>query len=125
MKRKGKRRVWLRLVLAAPILTVGMALLCAWLMLRGSVGEEQIGWVVGGIASLCAFALSLYTALCVPRKKLLWGTMTAIGYGFALLLGNLLFFGEAYGELSGVILPAFFGGIAASLLGTLRSRKIA
>ena len=125
MKRKGKRRLWLRIVVAAPLLTVGLALLCAWLMLKGSIREEQIGAVVGGIAAMCAFVISLYTALCVPRKKLMWGLATAIGYGFSLLLGNLLFFGEAYGELLGVILPVFGGGMAASLLGTLRSRKIA
>lgn len=125
MKRKGKRRLWLHIAIAAPILTVAMALLCAWLLLKGSLQEEKFGLVVGVIGGFCAFLLSLYTALRVPRKKLLWGMITALSYGAALLLGNLLFFGEGYAELGGVLLPVLGGGAVASLLGALRSRKIA
>ncbi len=125
VKRKGKQRLWLHIAIVAPILTVTMAMLCAWLMLRGSLQEEKFHLAVAVIGGLCGFLLSLYTVLRVPRKKLLWGMVTSISYGMALLLGNLLFFGESYGELGGVLLPILGGGAAASLLGTLRSRKIA
>ncbi len=125
MKRKGKKRLWLHITIAAPILTLALSVLCAWLMLKGSVHEEKLGLMVGIVAGVCASLLSLYTALRVPRKKLLWGMVTAISYGAALMLGNLLFFGEGYAELSGVLLPALGGGAVASLLGALRHRKIA
>ena len=125
MKRKGKKRLWLRIMIGAPILTMASALLCGWLMVNGKVGEDRMELVVGLIAGGCAFLLSLYTSICVPRKKLLWGMATAFSYGAALMLGNLLFFGEGYAQLTGVLLPTFGGGIIASLLGAAIHRKIA
>ena len=125
MKRKGKQRLWLRIVIAAPLMTFAMALLCAWLMLKESVPEEKIGILVVVIAGSCAFLLSLYTVLKVPRKKLLWGGVTALAYGMFLLLGNLLFFGESYAGLDGVLGSVLCGGAVASLLGAMRHRKIA
>lgn len=125
MKRKGRKRLWLRIAIAAPLLTIALALLCAWLILKGNLQEEQLGWMIGVIGGVCAFALSLHTAMTVPRKKLLWGMVTAISYGAMLMLGNLLFFGEGYGGLGGVLLPVLGSGTAASLLGALRNRKIA
>ena len=125
MKRKGKQRLWLRIMIGAPILTMAAALLCGWLMVNGKVCEDRMGLAVSAIAGGCAFLLSLYTSVSVPRKKLLWGMVTALSYGAALMLGNLLFFGEGYTELGGVLLPTFGGGIIASLLGAAIHRKIA
>ena len=125
MKRKGRRRLWLHIVILAPILTVVLSVLCAWLMMKGSVGEGQMELLAGAIGGACAFLLSLYTAIRVPRKKLLWGMVTAFGYAMALLLGNLLFFGVGYGNVGTVILPVLGSGAVASLLGALRHRKIA
>ena len=125
MKRKGKQRLWLRIMIGAPILTMAAALLCGWLMVSGKVGEDRMGLVVSMIAGGCAFLLSLYTSVRVPRKKLLWGMVTACSYGVALMLGNLLFFGEGYAELGGVLLPTLGAGAVASLLGTSVHRKIA
>lgn len=125
MKRKGRRRLWLHIAIVAPILTVAFSMLCAWLMLKGSIGEEQMEMFVGAIGGMCAFLLSLYTALRVPRKRLLWGMVTALGYAMALMLGNLLFFGEGYGNVGTVVFPVLGSGAVASLLGALRHRKIA
>jgi hypothetical protein len=94
-------------------------------MMKGSVGEGQMELLAGAIGGACAFLLSLYTAIRVPRKKLLWGMVTALGYAMALLLGNLLFFGEGYGNVGTVTLPVLGSGAVASLLGALRHRKIA
>ena len=125
MTRKGRRRLWLHVTVAAPVLTVALSMLCAWLLLRGSVGEERLEMLAAIVGGVCAFLLSLYTAIRVPRKKLLWGMITALGYSVALMLGNLLFFGEGYCDLGGVLLFVVGGGAVASLLGTLRHRKIA
>ena len=125
MKRKGKgssasKRTAIAAMLAAPILTVGMCLLGAKLMLSDSIAETHFPMLCSVIAGSVSFVLCLLVSLRVPRKKFLWGMMTALCYACALLMGNLLFFGVGYGGFSVVLLPLFGGGMLASLLGMRR-----
>ena len=130
MKRKGKgssagKETAITVMLAAPILTLGVTLLCAKMMLSGSIREEQLSTVCGAIVGIVSFVLCLFVAVRMPQKKFLWGMLTALGYACALLLGNLLFFGVGYGGFAMVLLPLFVAGILGSLLGTKRHGKYA
>lgn len=130
MRRKGKgsgkaRSIIIQLVIAMPLLSIALALLCAKLMLGGSMHEEQMSLMAGVIAGTVSFLLCLYSAIRMPQKKILWGMLTAAGYACMLLLGNLLFFGVGYGNFACVLLPVFGAGLLASLLGAAKKRKFA
>ncbi len=130
MKRKGKgsgagKKTAITVMVAAPILTIGLTLLCAKMILSGSISEERLPILCGAIVGIVSFSLCLYVAMRMPQKKLLWGMLTALCYACALLLGNLLFFGVGYGGFAMVLLPLFVAGILGSLLGTKRHGKYA
>ena len=130
MKRKGKgsaagKKTAIVAMIAAPLLTLGLSLLCAKMMLSGSIKEEQLPTVCGVIVGIVSLALCLFVSLRMPQKKLMWGMLSAVGYACALLLGNLLFFGVGYGGFAMILLPLFGAGLIGSLLGTRRHGKYA
>ncbi len=130
MKRKGKgsaagKKTAIAAMIATPLLTLGLSLLSAKLMLSGSIKEEQLSTVSGVIVGIVSFVLSLLVALRMPQKKLMWGMLTVSGYACALFLGNLLFFGVGYGGFATILLPLFGAGFVGSLLGTRRHGKYA
>ena len=128
MKRKGKksaRGIILQLVIAMPLLTILFALLSAKLILKETIREEQAGICVCVLTGTVAFVASLYSAIRMPQKKMLWGGLTAIGYLCLLLLCNLLFFGIGYGHVLQITSSVIGGGLVGSFLGALKHRKYA
>lgn len=130
MKRKGKgsttgKKTAILAVLAALVLTLGLSLLCAKMMLSGTIREEQLSVACAGIVAIVSFVLCLIVSMRMPQKKLMWGMLTALGYACALMLGNLLFFGVGYGGFAMILLPLFGAGLIGSLLGTKRHGKYA
>lgn len=128
MSRKGKSKtkgIAIRVLIGLPILTLLLALGAAKLILGGSIGEERMGACACAIAAVVAFSASLYVAACMPQKKIVWGMMTAATYGIFLLLGNLLFFGVAYGSVLPVLSCVLGAGLLGSFLAAIRRRKYA
>lgn len=128
MKRKGKknaRGLVFQLAIAMPLLTILLALLSAKLILKETIGEEQAGLCVCVLTGLVAFVTSLYSAIRMPQKKMLWGGLTAIGYLCLLLLCNLLFFGIGYGHVVMIASCVIAGGLIGSFLGAIKHRKYA
>lgn len=121
---KGSASVVWRFLLAI-FLTIGLALLCAKLILSGTIGMELLELCAGVISGTVSMLLSLITVKKSPRKKLLWGLTASAAYYLALLVSNLLFFGI---EFMGVLYSAawvFGGGILGTLLGQIKVRKYA
>lgn len=128
MSRKGKSKtkgIAIRVLIGLPVLTLLLALGAAKLILGGSIGEDRMGACACAIAAIVAFSASLYVAACMPQKKIVWGCMTAAIYGFILLLGNLLFFGVAYGSVLPVLSCVFGAGLLGSFTAAIRRRKYA
>lgn len=129
MKRKQKKRRsgnrWLRILLLIPILTVGLAMLTAELIVTGTVAEDAVPSLALGISTAVGLCLGLAGALASPQKKLLWGLLAALLTAMAFLLGNLLFFGVAYGRVLPGIGATLGGGVLGALLGTKRRQKYA
>lgn len=113
------------LAVAAPLLTVALALLGAKLILSGALKQERMTAVACGIAGTVALLSSLYAALRATQKKLVWGMLTAGGYACALLLGNLLFFGEGYGSILPILTACLCGGVLGSFTAAMKRRKYA
>lgn len=121
---KGSTSVIWRLLLVI-VLTMGLTVLCAKLILSGAIGMELIDLCAGVISATVAMLLSLITTKKSPRKKLLWGLTASAVYYLALLVSNLLFFGI---EFVGVLYSAawvFGGGLLGTLLGQIKVRKYA
>ena len=115
----------LTLAVAAPLLTVTLALLGAKVMLSGMVGQERLTALACAIAAVVALLAGFYAARRAPQKKLLWGMTAAIAYACALLLGNLLFFGEGYHGVLPVVGCCMGGGLLGSLTAAAKRRKYA
>lgn len=130
MKRRGKRphttrSIILQIVLAAPCLSVGFAMILAKMILGGIIGEGEAYAGVCLIGGLVAFLLSLYCAVRMPQKKALWGLAATGWYALSLPLGNLLFFGVSFGRSLPILLTVVGGGLLGSLLGGGKRRKFA
>ena len=124
MRKKG-RGVIIQLAVALPLLTVLLSLGCAELILSEVIGEEKIELLACILTGIVAFAASLYAAIRSPQKKLIWGMLTALGYGCCLLVGNLLFFGIGYGRILPIMSSVLGAGLLGSLLGAAKRRKYA
>ena len=111
------------LAVAAPLLTLALALLGARLMLSGMVGQERLTALGCAIAALVALFVGLLAAQRAPQKKLLWGLAAAGCYACALLLGNLLFFGEGYHGVLPIVGCCMGGGLLGSLTAAAKRRK--
>ena len=128
MKRKGKksaRGIVLQLVIAMPLLTLLFALLSAKLILGETIGEGSAQACVCVYTAIIAFILSLYCAIRMPQKKVMWGALTAVGYLCLLLISNLLFFGVGYGHILQIAACVLGGGLPGSFLGAVKRRKYA
>ena len=127
MKRKGKgSKPWLLPFAAMPILTVIFSVVAAKLILSGALDENGLEWCAAGIAGIVSFLICIYSAVIAERKKFLWGMATATAYACLLLLGNLMFFGNGYGQNIFTICAAvILGGFLGTLLGGTKRRKIA
>lgn len=125
-KRMGKTKATvLRLAVALPLLTVALSLAGAKLMLSGLIGQEHLLAAACVIGGLVALAAGFYAARRAPQKKLVWGMVAAGGYVCALLLGNLLFFGEGFGAILPVAGCCIGGGFLGSLTAAAKRRKFA
>lgn len=116
----GKGRgVFITCSILAVLLTFGLALLCAKLILSGVLDESRGVLCANVITCVVSFILAMIIARHSPRRRLLWGIVTAAIYFLSLLMGNILFFGIRF---SGVLQSAgwILGG---GLLGSLLKRK--
>lgn len=113
------------LAVAAPLVTVALALLCAKLILSGMLKQEAITAAACGITGVVALLCGFFAARRAPQKKLLWGMLAALGYACALLLGNLLFFGEGYGAVLPIVGCCMAGGFLGSLTAAAKRRRYA
>ncbi len=128
MSRKGKRgyrRVIIQSILAMPVLTVLLSFVCAKLIVSGVISEKSVAVCVFSIGGITSFLVSWYAAMRMPQQKALWGFATACVYAGLLLLGNLLFFGVAYGAVLPLLSVVLGTGTMGSLLGVLKRRKYA
>lgn len=129
MNRKGKRNkgknplkgslLWM------PVLTLGLCLLGAKLILQGMIPEEKAGIIGLFIAGVVAFVGGRMSGRRVGEQRLLWSVGTAAAYGCLLMLGNLLFFGVAYHAIGGMWICVLLGGILAGMLPYKKKGKIA
>lgn len=121
MKRKTK--LWWKLCLAAPILTLALAAGMSKMILSERIPEGAIPITAPMIAGVVALVLGVWCASATPQKKLLWALATVTGYACALMLGNLLFFGVGYADV-GKILGAVFGcGVIGGVIGSAKRQK--
>ena len=128
MKGKEKGRTGKKLlpvIIAMPILTILLSLGGAKLVLSGAINQERLKVLVYGITGVVAFVLSLYTALRSPQKKLLWGVGTAGVYFLALLLCNLLFFGEGFQGILPILGCTMGAGVFGGFAGAGKRKKYA
>ena len=127
MKRKGKgSRPWILPLIAMPVLTVALSVLGAKLILSSVISEAAMMWFAALVPGIVSLLLYAYSALQAARKKFLWGMAAALVYACLLLLGNLLFFGEGYGNnIPAVCGAVILGGILGSVLGGGKRCKIA
>ena len=127
MKRKGKGSgIGFGFLLFMPILTILLALLFSKLILSGVIPEKGISWCACVIVGVVALLLCLFSSMKSAQKKFLWGMTTACIYACLLLLGNLLFFGVAYGgNVPAVLATVLLSGMLGSLLGCKKRRKFA
>lgn len=130
MGRRGKRKqtvvsIITQILIAMPILTIVLSLLAAKIILSGTIREANLMGCVYTIGAIVSFLLSLYCALRMPQKKLIWGSAVVVLYAVMLLLGNLLFFGIGYGRMLPTLSAVLLGGIAGSLLGSVKRSKYA
>ncbi len=128
MSRKGKkgyRGVVVQCLVAMPVLTLLLSFVCAKLIINGLIQEERIDICGYVIVAIISFLVSIYCAIRMPQKKAMWGIGASVSYAVMLLMGNLLFFGLGYGEVTSVILGVFAGGVPGSLIGALKRRKYA
>ena len=126
VKKSSKTKMTvITLAVAAPVLTLALALLGAKLMLSGMIGQERLTMLACAIAALVALLCGCFAARRAPQKRLLWGMLAAAGYACALLLGNLLFFGEGYGAILPIVGCCMAGGFLGSLTAAAKRRKYA
>lgn len=124
-KEKKSGRLIFLLVVTMPILILLLSLGTAQLILSGMIPEaatEAAVLVIGGVS---AFTISLICGLRVPQKKFLWSVVTAAGGGCAMLLGNLLFFGDGFGKVWPMLLTVMASGLLAGILAAGKRRKYA
>lgn len=129
MKRKAEKRKsgsrWPKILLLIPVLTVGMAMLGAQMIVSGAVPETSVQTLAVIITAIVGLCLGLLGAVVSPQKKLLWGLLAALLTAAALMLGNLLFFGVTYGHVLQGVGAALGGGLIGALLGSKKRKKYA
>lgn len=131
MKRKGKGRgsknfpkPW-RPVLWIPALAIGLCMLCAKFILWGKISENVITYIPCALWFLIAMFCGFRGAKIAVGKKFLWGMTNAIAYGFMLMIGNVLFFGEPFSQMGMGILWILAGGVIGGILANFKKSKIA
>lgn len=129
MKRKTEKRKhgskWPKVLLLIPVLTIGLAMLGAKMIVSGAVPETSVNTLAVIITAIVGLILGLLSAIVSPQKKLLWGLLAAVLTAAALLLGNLLFFGVAYGKVLPGLGATLGGGVIGALLGSKKRKKYA
>lgn len=121
--KKNTKGFWIFLMIAIPALTILTALAGAKLILSGALPETMLQLIVCIGTGLVALVLSMFGAYRADRKKFLSGMLFAVGYIAALLLSNLLFFGEGYGTILPNVIAVLTGGAVGSVLGGGKRRK--
>lgn len=123
--KKRTKGFWIFTAVATPLLTILTALGGAKLILSGAVPETKLELIVCIAIGLVATVMAMFGAYRAERRKLFHGMLFAAGYLAILLLSNLLFFGEGYGQILPNAAAVSAGGIVGSLLGGGKRRKIA
>lgn len=111
--RKHSGTIWV--VLAAMIVTIGLSMAGAKMILSGAMKEDAVGMIACGIAAITAALCAVCSAARAARRKLMWGMVGAIGCVGALLIGNLLFFGDRFEGVLSIFLSCLVGGLLGSL----------
>ena len=124
-KRKRQTMPMTSAIIWMPILTLGLALITAKLILQGIMAESQGRGAVFAIAFLVSCVGALITRKRCVKASLLWCLGTSVAYACILMLGNLLFFGVAYEGVGGVWLAVLLGGLIAALLPKKKKGKFA
>ncbi len=125
-KKSGKTKTTVTvLAIAAPLLTVALALVSAKLILGGTLKQESITAIACVITAAVSLLCGFFAARRAQQKKLLWGIAAAGGYACALLLGNLLFFGEGYDGILPIVGCCLGGGVLGSLTAAAKRKKYA
>lgn len=127
MKKKetSAKGIIIPIIIAMPILTLLLSLAGSKLILSETLPEGATKWMPLVITGIVSVILSLFAAIKMKQKKLMWGIGTSCAYLVILLISNLLFFGEEYQgilPIAGVILGCGFLG---SLIGAGKRRKFA
>ena len=128
MIKKGKgntRSIVTQILIAMPLMSIILSIIAAKMVLSGTIQEANFMICVYAIVGLVSFLVSMYCALRMKRKKVLWGMATACGYMVMLILGNLLFFGVGYGEILPTCAVVLSVGCAGSLIGAMKRRHYA
>ncbi|MBQ7870909.1 MAG: hypothetical protein IJ357_02095 [Oscillospiraceae bacterium] len=128
MKRKAEKRKhsgskWPRVLLLIPVLTVGLAMLGAKLIVSGTVSETAVQTLAILITAIVGLCMGLIGAAVSPQKKLLWGLLAALTAVLAMILGNLLFFGVTYSRILPGVGATLGGGVLGALLGSKKRKK--
>ena len=126
-KRRGSRNphhLW-KPMIWMPILTLGLCLLGAKMILWGKLPEKAITWLPAAIPCTVSLCGAFAGAKEAPRNRFFWGMLFALSYGCILALGNILFFGEHFSDIGNRFLWITAGGVAGSLLANMKKSKIA
>ena len=128
MKRKqtGKGSAGILIcILLILILTMGLALLFAKLILSEVIAQKNLQLCASAIALMVSFVTGMIGAKKTERRKFLWGISSCGILFLVLLISNLLFFGVSFQNVPMIGAGILVGGIPGSLLGKKKVRKYA
>lgn len=110
-------------MIATPALTILTALAGAKLILSETIPDNAAETVACTAIGVVALILSMFGAYRAGRKKFVAGMLFAAGYAAALMLSDLMFFGEGYGAILPNMISVLTGGVIGSLIGGGRRRN--
>lgn len=103
--------------------SVGLAMLCAKLVLSGLIKEAWMGWAADGIILLSVLLGSLYIAGKVKKSKLPLGMACAGSYLVLAVVFHAMFLQRAYSNILLTCVCCAAGGLIGSLLGVKGKKK--
>lgn len=124
-KETSAKGILIAILIAMPVLTLLLSLACSKMILSEILPENAANWIPWIITGIVSAILSLFAAIKMKQKKLLWGIGTACAYFLLLLISNLLFFGEAFQGIFPIAGTVIGCGILGSLIGAGKRRKYA
>ncbi len=100
-------------LLVSYLVTIGMLLACACIMLQSGLQEEQMKPVIYGVYALSNFAGGFVLGKIKKNRKFIWGLISGVAY--CVVLGILSFaingsvFENPGHTISAVLFSIFFG----------------